>query len=386
MDTLVATTPWSPHLHGECSKKYFKELCAFLVEEKKTTTVYPPDDLIFSALRSCPLELVKVVILGQDPYIREGQANGLAFSVSKQTSIPPSLRNIFREVESDLRADGLTFGHPTHGDLHSWAKQGVLLLNTSLTVRYLLVQHFMHQNFNHNFRKGIPDSHSGKGWEIFTDAIVKLVNERRKNVVFMLWGKNAHQKSSLIDSKRHHILKAAHPSPFSASSGFFGCRHFTKANKLLAGAGEEPIDWRLAGESTSQSSTNSIRSSFRQTKTEAAQHDASPKTHDPQMFAGLVFVVSGLVSDMRRIHSDVKQGGGTTTHIISNKVSNRFISLPPPHPLLTSLLFFVDNTPHHNERGSELGLLQSKESTRVWCAYCFVGLFIGVRQGRKAIG
>jgi len=385
MDTLLDTTPWSLHLHGECSKKYFQELCAFLAEEKKTTTVYPPEDLIFSALRSCPLELVKVVILGQDPYIREGQANGLAFSVSKQTSIPPSLRNIFREVESDLRADGLTFGHPTHGDLDSWAKQGVLLLNTSLTVRYLFVQHCMHQNFNHNFRKGIPDSHSGKGWEIFTDAIVKLVNERRKNVVFMLWGKNAQQKSSLIDSERHHILKAAHPSPYSARSGFFGCRHFTKANRLVAEAGEEPIDWRLGRESTSRSTTtNSFGSSIRQIKTEATQQDATPKTHDPQMFAGLVFVVSGLVSDMRRIHSDVKQGGGTTTHIISNKVETLAYHLPPP--CSPHCYIFLDNTSHHNERGSGLGLLQSQESSRIWYAYCFVGLFIRVRQGGKAIG
>ncbi len=177
---------------------------------------------IFNAFKFCPYEDVKVVILGQDPYHGEGQAHGLAFSVKKGVEIPPSLKNIYKELESDIG-----FEPPAHGCLESWAKQGVFLLNTSLTVR-----------------KGQPLSHHGKGWETFTDHVISLLSQREKPMVFLLWGGNARSKKPLIDRSRHLVLEAPHPSPLSAYAGFFGCKHFSKANDFLAKIGES-VDWHI---------------------------------------------------------------------------------------------------------------------------------------------
>lgn len=219
----VIEESWKEMLKNEFSSEYFLQLKSFLVEERKSQVVYPPAANIFSAFNHTPFNDVKVVILGQDPYHGPGQANGLCFSVSTGISPPPSLQNIFKEIREDL---GLPI--PSTGNLEPWAKQGVLLLNATLTVR-----------------ANQAGSHQKKGWEEFTDAAIRSLSENRKGLVFLLWGRFAQAKEVLIDSARHHVLKAPHPSPFSVHSGFFGCRHFSKTNDLLKQQGIKPIDWKL---------------------------------------------------------------------------------------------------------------------------------------------
>lgn len=215
---------WKAALAAEFAQPYFRDLKAFLLQERQAGhTFYPPGPLIFNALDRTPFDQVKVVVLGQDPYHGPGQAHGLSFSVPRGIPAPPSLANIFKELHADL---GLPI--PGHGNLEAWARQGVLLLNATLTVR-------AHQ----------AASHQGKGWERFTDAIVRALNDRREGLVFVLWGRSAKQKGTLLDRSRHHVLAAAHPSPLSAHQGFFGCRHFSAINRLLVAQGQAPIDWTL---------------------------------------------------------------------------------------------------------------------------------------------
>ncbi|ARN82313.1 uracil-DNA glycosylase [Methylocystis bryophila] len=211
---------WRPHLEAEFAKPYFSALREFVREEYAGQRVFPPAARIFRAFDACPFEKVKVVILGQDPYHGAGQANGLCFSVDAGVATPPSLGNIFKELEADL-------GRPVSrdADLSRWASQGVLLLNATLTVR-----------------EGAAGSHQNRGWEEFTDAAVRELNEKRRGLVFMLWGSYARRKGSGIDRSRHLVLEAGHPSPLSAQR-FFGCRHFSKANAYLAAQGVTPIDW-----------------------------------------------------------------------------------------------------------------------------------------------
>lgn len=213
---------WEKQLNTELSSSYFKELQTFLDMEFKNEIIYPNCSLVFNAFNETPFDKVKVVVLGQDPYHGEGQANGLSFSVSKGVKIPPSLKNIFKELHNDIGVDV-----PIHGDLTSWAKQGVLLLNSTLTVK-----------------KGLPGSHQKKGWEIFTDNCIKLISEKHTNVVFMLWGNYAKKKEELIDITKHLVLKSVHPSPFSARNGFFGSKHFSKANDFLKNTQQLRIDWK----------------------------------------------------------------------------------------------------------------------------------------------
>lgn len=213
--------PWKELLSDCFDANYFAQLKNFLIEEKKNHIVYPPGKEIFAAFNHTSPENVKVVIVGQDPYHGQGQANGLCFSVSNGFKCPPSLKNIFKEMSNDLNCL-----LPSHGDLSHWAKQGVLLLNTTLTVR-----------------EASPASHQGKGWEIFTDAVIQRIADHHHGIVFLLWGKHAQQKDNLIDTSKHHVLKAAHPSPFSAHNGFFGCKHFSKTNDLLIQQGKNPIIW-----------------------------------------------------------------------------------------------------------------------------------------------
>jgi uracil-DNA glycosylase len=215
---------WREKLFGEFEKPYFTELVAFVKREYKDGVVYPPPKNIFRAFDLCPFEKVKVVILGQDPYHGARQANGLAFAVDESTRIPPSLQNIFKEIEDDL--DLPCTASAKQGNLERWARQGVLLLNATLTVR-----------------AGSAGSHQERGWELFTDAAVKELSEGREHLVFMLWGNYAKAKGAHIDRNKHLVLEAAHPSPFSAASGFFGCKHFSKANNCLATNGSAPIDW-----------------------------------------------------------------------------------------------------------------------------------------------
>ncbi len=213
---------WKKRLADEFEQPYFSELAAFVRREYENETVYPPPKRLFRAFDLCPFEKVKVCILGQDPYHGERQANGLAFAVDEAQTVPPSLQNIFKEIARD-------FGKPlvhTDGDLSRWAKQGVLLLNATLTVRARMA-----------------GSHQGKGWEEFTDAAIRALSDGREHLVFMLWGNYARQKGAHIDRSRHLVLEAAHPSPFSAASGFFGCKHFSRANEYLIAHGEAPIDW-----------------------------------------------------------------------------------------------------------------------------------------------
>jgi len=222
---VVAVSPvihesWKEPLKEEFAKPYFAQLKQFLVEERKKHTIYPPGKLIFSAFNHTHFDNVKVVILGQDPYHGPGQANGLCFSVSDGIAMPPSLVNIFKEIHNDLG-----YPIPTSGNLERWADQGVLLLNAMLTVR-----------------ANEPGSHQGKGWEQFTDSVIKCISELKEGVIFLLWGKYAQAKEQLIDTK-HFVLKAPHPSPFSAYSGFFGCKHFSKANEILNREGKKEIDW-----------------------------------------------------------------------------------------------------------------------------------------------
>lgn len=212
---------WDGILEKEFSSDYYLTLREFLKKEYSERDIYPSMYDIFNSMKQADFDDVKVVILGQDPYHEEGQAMGLSFSVPKGVQIPPSLVNIYKEISAET---GETM--PTHGDLTSWAKQGVLLLNAVLTVR-------AHQ----------ANSHKGKGWERFTDAVIKAVSDQKEGVVFLLWGRNARDKKSLIDTKKHLVLECAHPSPLSAYNGFFGCNHFIKANEYLIKQKKQPINW-----------------------------------------------------------------------------------------------------------------------------------------------
>ena len=215
---------WDNLLAAEFSKDYYLNLRKKLAQEYKTRTVYPAMENIFNALKYTAYEDVKVLLLGQDPYHGAGQAHGLCFSVQKGIKKPPSLKNMFKELESDL---GIC--EPSHGCLTDWAKQGILLLNTVLTVR-----------------EGEPNSHKNLGWTIFTDRVIELLNERTEPVIFVLWGKNAIDKLPLITNSQHYVLTAPHPSPLSASRGFLGCRHYSKINEILSSMGKSPIDWRIS--------------------------------------------------------------------------------------------------------------------------------------------
>lgn len=215
---------WKEALEDEFKKPYFKQITEHIKTEKaQGKTIYPPGPLIFNAFKHTPVDNVKVVILGQDPYHGPGQAMGLSFSVPKGVPPPPSLVNIFKELHDDI---GVAI--PKNGDLTLWADQGVMLLNASLTVR-------AHE----------PMSHSKIGWHIFTNCVISTISGMKENVVFLLWGKFAQEKRELIDTKKHHILKAAHPSPLSANNGFFGCKHFSKTNTYLMKNGIDPVDWAL---------------------------------------------------------------------------------------------------------------------------------------------
>ncbi len=214
---------WDELLADEFKKEYYLKLRKFLISEYNSRTIYPPMNDIFNALRYTAYGNVKAVILGQDPYHGAGQAHGLCFSVKKGTPPPPSLQNIFKEINAEL---GLPI--PNHGELTAWAQSGVLLLNTALTVR-----------------EGQANSHRGQGWEILTDRVIELLNGRETPIVFMLWGGNARAKAKLITNPKHLVLQCAHPSPLSAYNGFFGCGHFVKANEFLTNNGLEPVDWRI---------------------------------------------------------------------------------------------------------------------------------------------
>lgn len=212
---------WAAALESEFAKPYMQALQKFLAKEIQEHSVYPPQEDTYNAFNYCPLNKIKVVILGQDPYHGPGQAHGLCFSVRKGVPKPPSLVNIFKELHADL---GIEI--PEHGDLSSWAKQGIFLLNTSLSVR-----------------DGEPGSHAGQGWETFTDAVIQIINDQCEHVVFMLWGAPARKKASMIDNTRHLVLEAPHPSPLSSYRGFFGSKHFSQANEYLIEKGLEPISW-----------------------------------------------------------------------------------------------------------------------------------------------
>lgn len=217
----MLTGDWEEALRGEFQKPYYKDLYRFVKEEYATHVVYPPSDKIFNAFTHTPLHEVKVVILGQDPYHEPGQAEGLCFSVPEGVEIPPSLRNIYQEIRDDLGIEP-----PASGSLLRWADQGVFLLNTLLTVR-------AHAAF----------SHQGRGWEQFTDAVIRVINEEDRPIVFLLWGRPAQSKSAMLTNARHLVLKAPHPSPLSAYRGFFGCRHFSRCNSFLEERGITPIAW-----------------------------------------------------------------------------------------------------------------------------------------------
>lgn len=221
MSRLARLGDWGPLLASECEEPYFADLQRFLSAERSEHQVFPPTEQVFAALQQTPLHQVKVVILGQDPYHGFGQAHGLCFSVPKDVAVPPSLRNIFKELQADLGV-----GAPSGGNLDSWAKQGVLLLNTTLTVR-----------------SASPGSHRGRGWERFTDQVIKVVNNQRPPVVFILWGASARKKRTMIDLRRHQVIESAHPSPLSAYRGFFGSAPFSRANAALSAAGSATVDW-----------------------------------------------------------------------------------------------------------------------------------------------
>jgi uracil-DNA glycosylase len=215
---------WKKALGEEFEKPYFKDLIAFVKSEYSNHTCFPPSKLIFNAFDSCPLPEVKVVIIGQDPYHNYNQANGLCFSINDGVAFPPSLINIFKELQEDVN-----ISIPNSGNLESWAKQGVFLLNATLTVR-------AHE----------AGSHQKKGWETFTDAVIKKINEKNENVIFLLWGGFAKKKTKLIDANKHHILNSGHPSPLSANRGYwFGNKHFSETNLLLEKLGHQPINWKL---------------------------------------------------------------------------------------------------------------------------------------------
>lgn len=221
---VVLGNSWDKLLADEFSKDYYQNLRKKLAQEYRTHTVYPAMENIFNALKYTSYEDVKILILGQDPYHGPGQAHGLCFSVQKGVQKPPSLKNMFKELESDLGISA-----PSHGCLTDWAKQGILLLNTVLTVR-----------------EGEPNSHKNLGWTIFTDRIIELLNDREEPVIFVLWGRNAIDKLPLITNSRHYVLTAAHPSPLSASRGFLGCKHYSKINDILSSMGKKPIDWKIS--------------------------------------------------------------------------------------------------------------------------------------------
>jgi len=223
VDTIVMSTDWNPVLRGEFEKPYWPALQAFVAEERQHHPVYPPHEEVFAALHLTPYADTRVLILGQDPYHGPKQAHGLCFSVRKGVQVPPSLRNIHEELRDDLGIEP-----PGHGNLEAWARQGVLLLNTTLTVR-----------------GGQAASHAGKGWETFTDRVIAAVNDKEHRVVFILWGSHARKKKALVDTARHVVLESAHPSPLSARNGFFGSRPFSRANAALEEVGLDPIDWRL---------------------------------------------------------------------------------------------------------------------------------------------
>ena len=212
---------WYEVLKQEFEEPYFYEIKSFLIQEKRQYLVYPPSHLIFNAFNLTPFDKVKVVILGQDPYHNVGQAHGLAFSVPNGIMPPPSLKNIFKELQSDI---GMPI--PTNGNLESWAREGVLLLNSCLTVR-----------------ANNPASHQGIGWQRFTDAAINALSEKKEHIVFLLWGNYAIAKEKLIDTRKHLVLKTVHPSPLSANRGFFGCRHFSQTNIYLSSNGISPIKW-----------------------------------------------------------------------------------------------------------------------------------------------
>lgn len=212
---------WKERLQGEFDKPYFKTLTDFVRDEYRTNVVYPPGKLIFNAFNLCPFNDVKVVIIGQDPYHGPGQAHGLCFSVQDGVAYPPSLRNIFKEIHDDIGSP-----IPASGDLTRWAKQGVLLLNATLTVR-----------------ANLAGSHQKRGWETFTDAVISAVAKERKNIVYILWGSYAQQKAAMVDRSNNLVLESVHPSPLSASRGFFGNHHFSRANQYLTEHGMTPIEW-----------------------------------------------------------------------------------------------------------------------------------------------
>jgi uracil-DNA glycosylase len=222
--TVKLEASWLAVLKDEFEKDYMKNLKVFLVEEQKNNVVYPPNSEIFSAFEHTPFDKVRVVILGQDPYHGPGEAHGLSFSVKKGIRIPPSLRNIYKELQSDLGIEP-----PNHGHLIEWAQQGVLLLNSVLTVR--------HKTAN---------SHQKQGWETLTDQAIKKLSDNRENIVFILWGSKAKAKSELIDQSKHHIITSAHPSPLAVRYGFFGSKPFSKTNAFLNSIGETPIDWSIS--------------------------------------------------------------------------------------------------------------------------------------------
>lgn len=219
--TLEIENSWKEKLQGEFEKSYFKSLTRFIQEEYNTQEIYPPANLIFNAFDKCPFSEVKVVVIGQDPYHNIGQANGLSFSVNEEIKIPPSLVNIYKEINGDL-------GKPIlkSGNLGRWSEQGVLLLNATLTVR-----------------AHTPGSHQGKGWEQFTDMVIDTLSDECNNLVFLLWGNYAQQKGKNIDANKHLVLKSPHPSPLSAHRGFFGNKHFSKTNEYLIEHNKRPIDW-----------------------------------------------------------------------------------------------------------------------------------------------
>lgn len=222
---------WKATLEDEFEKPYFKELSLFVRNEYLGGKIFPEPKNVFRAFDMCPFDKVKVVVLGQDPYHGAGQANGLSFAVGEKITLPPSLKNIFKEIESDLgvlltQKDRSQRDSSQNGDLSRWAKQGVLLLNATLTVR-----------------AGMPGSHQNKGWENLTDTVVQKLSDNRKRLVFLLWGNYAKNKGAFIDRTKHLVLESAHPSPFSANNGFFGCKHFSQTNKYLKEHGEEEIEW-----------------------------------------------------------------------------------------------------------------------------------------------
>jgi len=220
MDVKIASN-WKVHLNDEFAKPYFQQLTSFVRDEYKTQTIYPRGTDIFKAFDRCDFDNIKVVIIGQDPYHGPGQANGLCFSVYEGMRFPPSLLNIFKEIRADLGKP-----IPASGDLERWARQGVLLLNATLTVK-----------------ANSPGSHQNRGWELFTDAVIKKISDEKEGIVFLLWGAYAQKKGEIIDRSKHLVLMSAHPSPFSADRGFFGCKHFSKANAYLKSKGKSEIDW-----------------------------------------------------------------------------------------------------------------------------------------------